>query len=66
MTFSAGKPLEKEKNVETSTLTVVPEKPPGFFTLRRFAVGWAIHHSIQLDRSYRLHMSVSPGKPFEI
>ncbi len=44
---------------------VVLGKPSGFFTFRRFTGGYAIHHSIQLDQSYQLHMSFSPGKPLE-
>jgi hypothetical protein len=65
MSFSPGKPLEKEKSVQTGTSMVALEKPAGFFTRRRFAGGYAIHHSIQLDQSYRLHISFSPGEPLE-
>jgi hypothetical protein len=51
--------------LETGTLMVALGKPRGFLALRRFAGVCAIYHSIQLDKSYRFHISFCPGKPLE-
>ncbi len=51
--------------LKTSKTMLLIVNPRGFLSLRRFAGGNAMHHSIQLDESCRLDISFSPGKPFE-